>query len=66
MTCLAEQSLAAVEGCILASSKCQDMATVNFLHVYWAVDCYSGKESVINKSNFMNQKNIYKQRYSFP
>lgn len=32
--------------------------TVNLLHVDWAVDYYSGKESVVNKAKFMNQKNI--------
>ena len=32
--------------------------TVNFLHVDWAVDYYSGEESVVNKAKFMNQKNI--------
>ena len=32
--------------------------TVNFLHVSWAVDYYSGEESIVNKAKFMNQKNI--------
>lgn len=32
--------------------------TVNFLYVDWAVDYYSGQESVVRKAKFMNQRNI--------